>query len=358
MPTIYIIAEAGVNHNGSIDMAMKLIDAAADSGANAVKFQTFKATSLVSAKAPKAKYQKEVTDAAESQLEMLRKLELDEATHQTLMEHCRARKIQFLSTPFDEKSLELLTQRINVPLLKLPSGEITDGPLLLRAAQSKRPIILSTGMSTLTEVRTALGVLAFGYGRRNEKPSPSAFRNAFRSRSGQLALRRYVTLLHCTTEYPAPFNEVNLRVMDTLREAFGLQVGLSDHTKGIAIALAAAARGAAIIEKHFTLDRNLPGPDHKASIEPDELHQLVISIREIEVALGSARKAPTQSEIKNLKMARRSLVALRDISRGETFTIDNLGSKRPGNGVSPFRYWQLIGKKANRKYHEDEMIKI
>ena len=358
MRQTYIIAEAGVNHNGSVDMAKKLIDAAADAGADAVKFQTFRAQALVSGRAPKAAYQKAATDAAESQLDMLRKLELNEAAHRTLVAHCRKRKIQFLSTPFDEESLDLLARRINVPLLKLPSGEITNGPLLLAAAQTKKPVILSTGMSTLAEVRTALGVLAFGYTNRGKKPSLAAFQNAFESTAGQRALKAKVTLLHCTTEYPAPFSEVNLRAMNTMREAFGLPVGLSDHTQGIAVSIAAAALGASVIEKHFTLDRALQGPDHKASLVPAELRELVSAIREVEEALGSARKAPTKSELKNIPVARRSLIALSDITRGERFTAENLGSKRPGSGTSPLRYWQILGKKADKNYRKDEMVQI
>lgn len=355
---IYIIAEAGVNHNGSIEMARQLIDAAADAGADAVKFQTFKAEALVSASAPKAEYQKDATDGTESQLDMLRKLELDEAAHLILAEHCRVRGIQFLSTPFDEDSVDLLTRRVKVPMLKLPSGEITNAPLLLKVAQTNKLIILSTGMSTLADVRTALGVLAFGYINKKEKPSLAAFRKAFGSKGGQRALKAKVALLHCTTEYPAPFKDVNLRAMNTLHEEFGLPVGLSDHTPGIAVSIAAAALGASVIEKHFTLDRDLPGPDHKASLSPSELQQLVRSIREVEDALGSTKKEPVKNELKNLFIARKSLVALRDILRGETFTTENLGYKRPGSGTSPFHYWQLLGRRADRHYRRDEMVKV
>jgi N-acetylneuraminate synthase len=352
----YIIAEAGVNHNGSVDMAKELIDAAADAGADAVKFQTFKANALVSASAPKAEYQKSRTSESESHLDMLRKLELNEAAHRTLADHCRMRKIQFLSTPFDVESLDLLVRRINVPLLKLPSGEITNGPLLLAAARTKKPIILSTGMSALAEVRTTLGVLAYGYTSLKERPSLAAFRDAYQSKSGQRALKANVTLLHCTTEYPAPFTQVNLLAMNTMREAFNLPVGLSDHTPGIAVSIAAAALGAVVIEKHFTLDRTLPGPDHKASLVPAELRELVNSIRVVEEALGSAKKAPTKSELKNIPIARRSLVAIKDIARGETFTEENLGCKRPGTGASPLRYWQMLGKKADKNYRIDELV--
>jgi N-acetylneuraminate synthase len=354
---IYIIAEAGVNHNGSIDVARHLIDAAAAAGADAVKFQTFKAETLVTGPAPKAEYQKVTTDIAESQFEMLEKLEIDAGIHRDLADHSRMRDIQFLSTPFDIESLNLLTKIINVPILKISSGDITNGPLLMRAAQAKKPIILSTGMSTLSEIRTALGILAFGYTRRDELPSLAAFRDAYRSRTGQRALKANVTLLHCTTEYPAPFSEVNLRAMYGMRAAFGLPVGLSDHTRGISVSIAAAALGASVIEKHLTLDRNQEGPDHKASIEPNDLRLLVRSIREVEDALGSVKKGPTLSELKNLTVVRKSLVALQDILQGDMFTIDNMGSRRPGTGISPLRYWQLLRKKAGKNYHRDEMIK-
>lgn len=354
---IYIIAEAGVNHNGSLEMAKQLIDAAAAAGSDAVKFQTFRAETLVSDAAPKAEYQKASTNSKESQLEMLRKLELDESAHRDLADYCRLRGIQFLSTPFDEQSIELLVDKINVSLLKIPSGEITNGPLLLKAAQSKKPIILSTGMSTVSEIHTALGVLAFGYTRSKESPSLAAFRESYRSSRGQRALKAKVSLLHCTTEYPAPFGDVNLHAMETMREAFGLQVGFSDHTQGIAIAIAAAALGATVIEKHFTLDQRLPGPDHKASIEPDELRRMVQSIREVELALGMSKKGPARSELKNRAIARKSLVAIQEITRGELLTTKNLGCKRPGTGIPPLQYWQMLGKKVKKQYRKDEIIK-
>lgn len=354
---VYIIAEAGVNHNGSVSMAKRLIDAAADAGADAVKFQTFKAGKVMTEYAPKAEYQKTTTAAMESQLDMVRKLELDEAAHLALADHCRLRAIQFLSTPFDEDSLEMLTRVLRVPVLKIPSGEITNGPLLLKAAQSKKAVILSTGMSTLDEVRTALGILAFGYGARGEKPSLSGFRESFRSAKGQQSLTSKVTLLHCTTEYPSAFADTNLRAMETMREAFGLRVGLSDHTPGIAASIAAAALGASVIEKHITLDRALPGPDHKASLLPDEFRQLVDSVRQVEAALGSGKKRPAKGELKNLRIARKSLVALRDIERGEIFTGDNLGCKRPGGGILPIHYWQILGGRARKHFAKDEVIK-
>jgi N-acetylneuraminate synthase len=353
----YIIAEAGVNHNGSLEMACQLIDIAATAGADAVKFQTFKAQNLLSRSAPKAEYQVSTTGAEESQFEMIHKLELDEAAHRQLIAHCRSRNIQFLSTPFDFESVDLLAGRFDLPCLKVPSGEITNGPLLLYAAQTGKPVILSTGMSTLAEVEQALGVLAFAYVGGAGQPSPAAFRAAFGSGAGQAALQVKVRLLHCTTEYPAPFTEVNLRAMDTLAETFRLPVGYSDHTPGIAIALAAVARGAVIIEKHFTLDRMLPGPDHRASLEPDELKSMVQSIREVELALGDGVKQPARSEVKNLLVARQSLVAKTAIAAGEIFSAENLTTKRPGDGVSPMAYWDFLGRQASCDYQQDEKVK-
>lgn len=355
---VYIIAEAGVNHDGSLEMAKKLVDVAAEAGADAVKFQTFKADELVSTTAPKADYQKAATGTAESQREMLKKLELDESAHRVLASHCRKRGIQFLSTPFDEDSVNLLATRIKVPMLKLSSGEITNGPLLLSAAQTGLPILLSTGMSTLADIKAALGVIAFGYTVKKEKPSQKAFKAAFSSTRGQRSLKERVTLLHCTTEYPAPFTDVNLRAMDTMREAFGLPVGYSDHTSGMIVPIAAAARGASVIEKHFTLNRELPGPDHKASLEPRELRAMVQAIRDIELTLGSGEKKRAPSEDKNITVARRSLMAARNIKKSEILTQENLTCKRPGNGLSPLRYWEMLGKKSDKDYRKDEMVGI
>jgi N-acetylneuraminate synthase len=352
---VYIIAEAGVNHNGSLDLAKRLVDVAANAGADAVKFQTFKADKLVSA-APKAEYQMKLTDVSESQYEMIQKLELDEAAHAVLILHCKSKGIEFLSTPFDLESLEMLVREFDLSRIKIPSGDITNAPLLLEAARSAKPVILSTGMSSLGEVETALGILAFGYTNKHELPSLPAFEKAYGSIMGRKALQERVTLLHCTTEYPAPFADINLRTMTTLRQAFGLPVGYSDHTPGTAIPVAAVALGAVIIEKHFTLDRNLPGPDHKASLEPDELKQMVRSIREVELALGSSIKQPAKSELKNRPVARKSLVATRDIHKGEVFTRDNLSVKRPGDGISPVHYWEWLGKIANRNYQRDDKV--
>jgi N-acetylneuraminate synthase len=355
---IYVIAEAGVNHNGSLDMARQLIDAATAAGADAVKFQTFKADRLVSRNAPKAEYQTKTTGTDESQWAMIKKLELDDTAHEILLQHCKLRGIQFLSTPFDFESVDLLADRMDLPYIKIPSGEITNGPLLLRIGHTRKPVILSTGMSTLGEIEAALGVLAFAYTRKDERPSVAGFQEAYCSPEGQRVLQDHVTLLHCTTEYPAPYAEVNLRVMDTMRAAFSLPVGYSDHTQGIAIPIAAAARGATVIEKHFTLDRQLPGPDHKASLEPEELTAMVQAIRQVEAALGTGMKLPSVSEVKNRAIARKSLVAGTKIRAGELFSEANLTVKRPGTGISPMLYWEWLGKKAERDYVTDEGIGI
>lgn len=360
MNRAYIIAEAGVNHNGSLLIAKQLIDEAAKAGADAVKFQTFKAKHLVTKDAQKADYQQQRTDLDESQFEMLQKLELSDKDHFELINHCRIREIDFLSTPFDLESVDLLTASLKLSQLKLPSGEITNAPLLLKTAKAGVSIILSTGMSSLGEVEQALGVLAFGYLYNEQQikmpPSIEAFHQAFVSNEGQRLLQNKVTLLHCTTEYPAPFSDVNLLAMDTLRNAFQLPVGLSDHTVGIAIPIAAIARGASVIEKHFTLDRSLPGPDHHASLEPSELKLMVGSIRQVEEAMGNSLKIAAPSEIKNRSIARKSIVASRDIQEGELFTEDNLTTKRPGDGVSPFLLWDYLGKKAAKSYRADEKV--
>ncbi|MBL3539453.1 N-acetylneuraminate synthase [Aminivibrio sp.] len=354
--SVYIIAEAGVNHNGSLDMALKLIDCASEAGADAVKFQTFRAEKVISEYAPKAEYQTLATGKNQSQLEMVRPLELGAEAHYALKKRCNERKINFLSTPFDEDSVDFLAHSLGLRTLKIPSGEITNAPLLLRAARTGCSIIMSTGMSTLGEIEEALGVLAFGFLNNETPPSRDAFCKAFFSKEGQNVLKQRVSLLHCTTEYPAPFSEVNLRVLETLRQAFGLPVGYSDHTEGIAVPIAAAALGASIIEKHFTLDKGLPGPDHKASLEPDELSIMVYSIRKVEDALGDGKKIPTFSELKNQSIARKSLVAKQEISQGVPFSENNITAKRPGDGISPMLFWDLIGKKASRYFLKDEKI--
>lgn len=353
---VFVIAEAGVNHNGSVEMAKRLIDVAADAGADAIKFQTFTASKMISKYAEKANYQIQTTDASETQLQMVQRLELNEDAHYQLKEYCQRRNILFLSTPFDIESVDLLVEKMHVPLLKIPSGEITNAPLLLKAASSGLPLIVSTGMTTLGEVEQALGVIAFGYKRTGEHPSLEAFQQAYISEEGQALLAKNVTLLHCTTEYPTPYTDVNLRAMDTIKSAFGLPVGLSDHTEGITIPIAAVARGATVIEKHFTLDKNLPGPDHKASLEPDELRAMVQGIRQVEAAIGGPKKGPALSELKNKEIARKSLVAASEIKKGDLFSFENLTCKRPGNGISPMFFWEWIDKTAKRDYEKDEVI--
>jgi len=358
----YVIAEAGVNHNGSLDSARQLIDVAAAAGADAVKFQTFKAEKVVSLNASKAEYQKETTGDSESQLEMIKKLELSEEAHKLLFQHCSNRNIEFLSTPFDTDSLFFLAHVMNLAKIKIPSGEITNAPFLLEIACTQKPVILSTGMSTLGEIELALGVLACGYlnlVKEDHKPTVELFNKAYCSQEGQSLLKEKVILLHCTTEYPAPYEEVNLRALDTIRSAFGLPVGLSDHTHGIAVAVAAVARGACIIEKHFTIDKSLSGPDHKASLEPDELKAMVQAIRNVEIAIsGSGIKEPSPGEIKNKVIARKSIVAAKDIHKGEQFTEENLTVKRPGSGISPMQWDELIGQTAKRDFQEDDLIEM
>lgn len=352
---VLVIAEAGVNHNGSLDLAMALVDSAAESGADAVKFQSFRAEHLLTAAAPKADYQIRTTGVEESQYEMIRRLELDDKAHRALAERARARGIRFLSTPFDSDSLDMLLA-MGMEIVKISSGDLTNAPLLLDAARKGGQIILSTGMASLAEIEAALGVLAFGFIGDSAQPvSVAAFSAAYGSCEGQRALRERATLLHCTTEYPAPMAEVNLRVIDTLAAAFGLRCGYSDHTQGIHVSLAAVARGACVIEKHFTLDRGMPGPDHAASLEPDELRTMVAAIRDIEVALGSTIKHATASEQLNKVVARKSLVAARALAVGDPL---ELTCKRPGNGVSPFDYWRLSGTPAARAYTKDEPIDV
>lgn len=354
--SVYIIAEAGVNHNGSLDMALQLVDAAADAGADAVKFQTFRAERLVRRNAPKAQYQKQTTETDESQYEMLQRLELPHAAHVTLLDRCAVRGIDFLSTPFDEESLNFLTDELGLKTIKLGSGEVTNGPLLLRAARKGVSVILSTGMSTLGEVETALSCLAFGYIATDETPSLDAFLTAYTCAEGREALERRVTLLHCTTEYPAPFEEVNLRSMLTMKHAFALPVGYSDHTEGITVSVAAAALGASVIEKHFTLDRTLPGPDHRASLEASELAELVRSVRQTEAALGSGLKIPSASEQMNRTIVRKSLLARYNIAMAEPLTADLMEAKRPGDGRTPMEYWSLLGKPSPSEYEAGDAL--
>ncbi|MBF0381950.1 MAG: N-acetylneuraminate synthase [Magnetococcales bacterium] len=356
MPGVYIIAEAGVNHNGDITTALKMIDAAVAAGVDGVKFQTFRVEHLVSATAAKASYQKEATDSQETQREMLEKLTLSDSDHHRLQAHCQEHNVDFLSTPFDCISLDFLINQLGLRKLKLSSGAINHGPLLLAAGQSGADIILSSGLSNIGEVEQALMVLSYGLLNCSEPPSLSGFYEAFASIEGKVALQNSVTLLHCTTQYPAPMKDINLRAMDILRLAFGLDVGFSDHSLGISAPLAGVARGAKVIEKHFTLDRTMAGPDHKASLSLDELQQMVRGIREVELALGEARKVITNSEIENRSVVRSSLTALCDIAQGTVFTEENLGVKRPGNGISPINYWDFLGQIAKRDFAKDEAI--
>ncbi|MDL0102182.1 N-acetylneuraminate synthase [Campylobacter felis] len=330
MKKVLIIAEAGVNHNGDLNLAKKLIEQAAKAGADVVKFQTFKAEDCVSIKAKKAKYQLENTAKDESQLEMIKKLELSREAHFELMKHCKKHNIAFLSTPFDLESVAFL-QSLNLSYFKIPSGEITNLPYLKAVARCKKKVLLSTGMANLAEIEAALEIL-----RKNGT--------------------RDITLLHCTTEYPAPFEEVNLNAIKTLKEAFKLKVGYSDHTKGIVAALGAVALGAVVIEKHFTLDKTMEGPDHKASLEPSELKELCEGIRTLEKALGNGIKKASKSEAKNIIIARKSLVAKREIQKGEKFSEQNLTTKRPGSGISAMRYEEYLGKRALKTYKKDELI--
>lgn len=329
-----IIAEAGVNHNGDIDLAKRLVEVAAEAGADYVKFQTFSAARLATRGARKAGYQVNATDAGESQHDMLRRLELSSSAHELLVAHCAACEIGFLSTGFDVESIDFLA-RLGQDRFKLPSGEITNLPYLRHVGSQGKPVILSTGMSKLGEVEAAIDVL---------------------ERSG--LARRMLTVLHCTTEYPTPMAEVNLRAMQSIQRAFDVAVGYSDHTQGIEVAIAAVAMGACVIEKHFTLDRSLPGPDHQASLEPLELHAMVRAIRNIEVALGDGVKRPTPSEARNLPVARKSLVASCSIRAGEIFSAHNVAIKRPGTGLSPMRWDELMGRVASRDYSEDELIDL
>ncbi|EAK0962436.1 N-acetylneuraminate synthase [Campylobacter upsaliensis] len=330
MKKVLIIAEAGVNHNGDINLAKKLIEQAAKAGADVVKFQTFKANSCVSVSAKKAKYQLETTAKEESQLEMIQKLELSYESHFELMKHCKKHGIAFLSTPFDLESVEFL-RGLDLPYFKIPSGEITNLPYLKAVAKCKKRVLLSTGMANLGEIEAALTIL-----RKNGT--------------------RNITLLHCNTEYPTPFEDVNLNALKTLKEAFKLEVGYSDHTEGIVASLGAVALGAVVIEKHFTLDKTMEGPDHRASLEFEELRALCKGIRELEKVLGSGIKKASKSEAKNKIIARKSLVAKREIQKGEKFSIENLTTKRPGSGISAMRYEEYLGKRALKTYKKDELI--
>lgn len=355
---IFLIAEAGVNHNGSVDRAMQMVEVAAAAGADAVKFQTFRAVDLASMSAARAQYQVRNTGSEGSQVQMLRELELDAAAHARLAGHCRATGIEFMSSPFSADAVRILVDELKVRRIKIPSGEIDNPILLLEVARTRLPVILSTGMSTLGDIEWALGVLAYGYSRVSDPPSRRAFRQAYGMAMSAGDLYGRVSILQCTSQYPAPDEEINLEAIGTLREAFGLPVGFSDHSAGIAIPIAAAALGAAVIEKHFTLDRTLPGPDHAASLEPDELREMIAAVRRVERARGTGRKSVAASEVETRSVARRSLVAARHIRRGETFTEANLAAKRPGIGVAAMEYWDWIGRRAGRDYEPDDLVDL
>jgi len=357
MNSIYIIAEAGVNHNGSSEKAFQLVDAAVNAGADAVKFQTFKTEKLVTKNAEKAEYQKKVYDTSESQFDMLKRLELSCEVHHQLTEYCAEKNISFLSTAFDIDSLRFLVDGLGLSTLKIPSGEITNGPLLLEHAMTGCDLILSTGMATLGEVEEALSVIAFGLLDSGDKPSRAAFQGAYFSKQGRALLKKKVTVLHCTTEYPAPVKEINLNAMNTMQQAFGLNVGYSDHSEGIVVPIAASAMGAAVIEKHFTLDKMLSGPDHKASLEPEELKDMVSAIRMVEQVMGCGIKGVMPSELKNRKVARKSLVAGELIGMGDQLTAQNVAIKRPGTGISPMEYWDILGGESTEKFQVDELIR-
>ncbi len=358
MKKTIVIAEAGVNHNGSESLARELIDAAVEAGADFVKFQTFKAAEISGQNAPLAEYQAAALKEADSQLKMLQKLEISYEMHRNLQNYCRQKNISFISTAFDCESLRFLSEDLQIDLIKIPSGELFNPLLLIDAGRTGKPVVLSTGMASLGDVETALGVLAYGMLNTSNKPSIKTFKEAFVSAGGQKLLAERVRLLHCVTEYPAAFSDLNLRVLDTMRMAFGLEVGLSDHSPGINMAIAAVARGATMIEKHFTIDRNLPGPDHKASLEPHELLEMIRGIREVELALGNGKKIPNRAELKIADVARRSLVAAADIAAGEAFSSENVGLKRPGTGLSPMLYFEILGKNAPRCFKKGEMLEF
>lgn len=334
MKRVFIIAEAGVNHNGSLAIAKRMVDAAAKAGCDAVKFQTFKAEKLACARAPKAGYQERATGRTGSQLEMLKGLELDQKAHKILKDYCGKKHIEFISTPYDLESIAFLN-RLGVKTLKVPSGEVTNYPYLRAIGRLHKKVILSTGMSDMNEVKQAVKIL-----------------------SGSGTSREKVTVLHCNTEYPSPYEDANILAMATLKKALNLKTGYSDHTPGIEVPVAAAALGASVIEKHFTLDRKMKGPDHKASLEPDELAAMVKAIRRIEKAMGTGIKKPSASESKNRRIARKSIVAAAAIRKGEVFTEKNITAKRPAYGISPMKWKAVLGKKAKKDFRKDDFIKI
>jgi N-acetylneuraminate synthase len=356
---VIVIAEAGVNHCGSVELGLKLVDAAVDAGADVVKFQSFQPSAVISARAPKADYQVRTTGDGETQLQMVEKLKLSDDDHRTLLAHCEARGIQFMSSPFDVPSLEFLADTLRLDAIKIPSGEITNPLLLTAAARRNKRIFMSTGMSTLADVEHALATLAFGYTTRSDEiPSPGQAYAALHAHEGLRALRDRVTLLHCTTEYPTPYGDVNLRALGTLRSSFLLPVGLSDHTNGTHVSVAAVALGATVIEKHLTLDRTMEGPDHAASLEPNEFADLVKAVRDVEQALGDGIKCPQANELPNMLVARKSIVAACAIRRGERYSAENVTVKRPATGLSPMRWREVLGRAAPRDFEKDQPIEL
>lgn len=352
----YIIAEAGVNHNGSLEMAKELVMVAKEAGADAVKFQTFKAENLVTKQAQQAAYQVENLGEASSQFAMLKKLELSYDEFIELQSFCQSKQIEFLSTPFDFESVDFLLDEIAIATAKIPSGELTNAPFIHYIATKQKPIILSTGMATVEEIHEALAFIAYGLVKSNEPVTIERVNNFYTTQEAKEALKNYVTLLHCTTQYPAPVDSINLKAMIEMERIFQLPIGLSDHSEGIHIPLVAIGMGATVIEKHFTLDKTLEGPDHVASLNPNELKAMIKGIREVEQALGNGIKSPTSIELQNRIPARKSIVAKQTIQAGEKFSVGNLTVKRPGDGMQPSKYWSLIGELASKSYEEDELI--
>ncbi len=353
---VFIIAEAGVNHNGELEKAFALVDVAADAGADCVKFQTYKAEGLSSRHAAMAGYQKKNTGADEAQLDMLRRLELSYDDAAKVKAHCEKRGIVFLSTPFEIPSFTFLHEKLGLKTVKIGSGDMTNAPLLFEAARNGCRVILSTGMATMDEVRIALDILAHGYIRKTQPRGLADFAGFSVDAGARAVLADKVYLLHCTTEYPTPFEHINLRAMETLRAQTPCRVGFSDHSVGIEACVAAVAMGARVLEKHFTLDKNLPGPDHKASLDPVELRALVSAVRNVSKSLGSAEKSPNAAEIKNVPIARKSVLTLRAVQKGEVLDETSLGTKRPESGLKPWLYWDVLGRKAARDLESETMI--
>ncbi|MDO6426450.1 N-acetylneuraminate synthase [Thalassotalea sp. 1_MG-2023] len=352
-----IIAEAGVNHNGSLELAFQLIDKAVDCGADIVKFQTFVTENLVTKNAKQAKYQVDNIGQETNQWQMLKELELNFEQHIALKDYCTNKGIEYLSTAFDITSLNFLTKTLHLNKLKIPSGELTNLPFVLAHAEKGCDLIVSTGMATNKDIELALGAIAFGLLNTHGEPTIKAFNEAYQSPLGKELLQQKVILLHCTTEYPAPFDEINLNAMDKMKSNFSLPVGYSDHSAGIVVPIAAVAKGACILEKHFTLDKTMEGPDHKASVEPDELARMIKSIRITEKALGSSVKSPSPSEIENKAIVRKSIVAKIDIKQGDLLTQENLAIMRPGTGLEPKYYWELLNTPAISSFKAGELIR-